>query len=206
MVSGIAHTKGIDMLEFASTTGELVDSLARELKESGVGSAYAEEIAKALVEEYATFEVPPSRPGTLGAIIGRYAIRKDEIKLFDALTDGLKTAAGVEFFAGHQPALSAKVALGVSLAKLIRSFLQRGAILDRDTVHVLTILKCNADSPEDLGLTVEEILKIAQRTKPDCDLARIEHRLDFLRTVPTRDGGTTMLASQDGLGKWRSHT
>lgn len=200
------------MLEFASTTGELAGSLAHELKANGVSSEYADEIAKALVEECAIFEVPPPRPdtlraipGTLSAIFGRYAIRKDDIKLFEALTDGLVAAVGVESSAGHGPAAAAKVGLCVSLAKLIRSFLQRGARLDRDTIHVLTILKCNAATPGDAGLSPAEILKIVQRTKPDCDFAWIEHRLDFLREVPTRDGATSKLASQDAFGKWHSH-
>jgi hypothetical protein len=108
-------------------------------------------------------------------------MRKDDFKLFDALMDGLKAAAGVSFFTANQPALGANVAIGVSLAKLLRALVMRGVFLDSDKLHVLTILRCNASSPQDAGLLPVEILAVVQRTKPDADLAWVQQRLDFLK-------------------------
>jgi len=137
--------------------------------------------------------------------VGRYAIREDDIKLFEVLTDGLTAAAGVGFFTQHPPLLAAKVAIGVSLAKLVRALMMRGVLLDRDTIHVLTILRCNAAAPRDPGLSPEEVLHIVQRTKPECDINWVQQRLDYLKDVPTRDRGNAKLASADPCGRWRSH-
>lgn len=193
------------MLEFAGTTEELSTSLAEELKGNGVPSEFADEIAKALVTDCATFQVPTPRPGTLGLLTGRYAIRKDDIKLFDLLTDALTTAATVHFFAGHDPLLSANVGIAVSLAKLVRGLLMRGAFLDRDSIHVLTVLQYNATVPGDPGLSPEEVLQVIQRTKPEHDIAWVNQKLGYLKEVPTRDGSRAVLASPDSFGRWRSH-
>jgi len=192
-------------LESAETLDELASSLAQHLKAKGLTPEYAGEIAQALMVEFATFEAPAPRPGSLSLLVGHYAIRKDDIKIFDALTDGLKAAAGVAFFTAHQPALGANVAIGVSLGRLIRALTMRGAWLDHDALHVLTILRCNASVPEDPGLSPAEVLAIVQRTNPDVDLAWVQHQLDFLKQVPTRDGAAAKLASEDAFGRWRSH-
>ena len=193
------------MLEQASTIEELAEALAGDLKAKGIGPEFAEEAARKLTAEFAFFEVPPPAPGTLGLLVGRYAIRKDDVKIFDALADGLKAAAAVSFFTAHQPALGANVAIGVSLAKLLRDLTMRAAFLDPDTLRVLTILTCNASTPIDAGLALADILAIVQRTSPDADLAWLQLRLNFLKEVPTRDGATTNLASEDSSGRWRSH-
>jgi len=193
------------MLESAGTMEELSASLAEELKVHGLVDEYAGEIAKALVTDCATFYVPTPRPGTLSLLIGRYAIRKDDIKLFDLLTDGLKAAAAVNFFASHQPVLSANVGIAVSLAKLVRGLLMRGGVLDRDSIHVLTVLKCNATVPGDPGLSPEEVLQVIHRTKPEHNIAWVNQKLGYLKEVPMRDGSRVVLASPDSLGRWRSH-
>jgi hypothetical protein len=141
----------------------------------------------------------------LGFLVGHYAIRKDDFKIFDAITDGLKAAAGVSFFTTHQPILGANVAIAVSIAKLLRSLRMRGAFLNPDALHVLTILRCNASTPDDAGLAPSEIVAILRRTRPDVDLVWLQQRLDFLKEIPTRDGASTKLASADSSGRWRSH-
>lgn len=193
------------LLEEASTREELTKALAASLKAKGIPQEFAEEIAPQLTQEFASYEVPPLKPGTMGALVGRYAIRKDDLKVFDALTGGLTAAASASFFMAHQPVLAANVAICVSLAKLIRSLATRGAFLDRDVLSVLTILKCNITSPSDPGLMPAEILEIIQRTTPEADLAWLQQRLDFLKEVPTRDGAATKLASLDASGRWRTH-
>jgi hypothetical protein len=193
------------MLELATTIEKLTTALAKELMAHGIPPEFAEEIAPELTQEFASFELPPSDPGTLSLLVGRYAIRKDDFKVFDALMDGLKAAAGVSFFTAHQPVLGAHVAIAVSLAKLLRSLAMRGVFLDQDTFHVLTILKCNVVTQNDLGLTSNEILEIVRRNSADADLNSLEQRLDFLKEVPTRDGATAKLVSADSSGRWRPH-
>ena len=63
------------MLKSAVTFDELAASLAQYLTSKGVTSEYANEIAEALTREFATFEVPDPRPGTLSLLVGHYAIR-----------------------------------------------------------------------------------------------------------------------------------
>jgi hypothetical protein len=193
------------LLEQSSTIEELASAFAGDLKAQGTPAEFSDEISRQLMQEFASFDVPAPAPGTLGMLVGRYAIRKDDFKIFDALMDGLKAAAGVSFFTAHQPVLGVNVAIGVSLAKLLRSMAMRGTFLNRDDLQVLTILKCNVASPSDPGLAPDEILVIARRTKEDADLSWLQQRLDYLEDVPTRDGATTKLASADPSGRWRSH-
>jgi len=193
------------MLESAPTIELLVEHLAADLRTKGIEAEFAHELARILVEEFAVYEVPPAKPGTFGFLVGRYAIRKDDFKIFDALTDGLKAAAAVSFFTTHQPVMGANVALGVAFAKLLRSIAMRGAFLDSDTVLVLSILKCAVRSPDDEGLTSNEILTMVSSTRPDADLTWVQQRLDHLKDFPTRDGAVAKLASSDSAGRWRSH-
>jgi hypothetical protein len=193
------------LLESAETLDELVASLAEHLRAVGIGGEFADAMATALTDEFATFEAPPFRPNTLGLLIGRYAIRKDNIKLFDALMDGLKAAAGVSFFTAHQPLLSANVGIGISLARVLRDMANRGVRLNDKALRILTILKCNVTGSNSPGLSPDEILQILQRNDPHADLINVQLWLSFLKSVPTQDGGDTKLASDDASGRWRVH-
>lgn len=193
------------MLESAITQDELAASLAEHLRARGISAEFADCIAIALTDEFATFEVPPPRPNTLSLLIGRYAIRRDNIKLFDAVMDGLKAAAGVSFFTAHQPVLGANVAIGISLARILRDLVNRGVWLDDKALGILTILKCNATRPNSSGLTPGEIVEILQLSDPQADLDTVQQWLSFLKSVPTRDRGDAKLASDDASGRWRAH-
>jgi hypothetical protein len=197
--------RGEALLESADTQDELVASLAEHFRARGIGAEFANAMANGLTDEFATFEVPPPRPNTLSLLIGRYAIRKDNIKIFDALMDGLKAAAGVTFFTAHQPVLSANVGIGISLARVLRDLVNRGVLLNDKSLRILTILKCNVTAPNSPGLSPNEILEILQRTDPQADLDNVQQLLIFLRSVPTRDGGEAKLASNDASGRWRVH-
>jgi hypothetical protein len=114
-------------------------------------------------------------------------------------------AAGVAFFTAGRPVLGANVAIGISLARVIRTLTMRCALLDDDSVYLLTILRCNAEAAQDLGLSTADILAVVQRIKPFADLAWVPHRLDLLKKVPRRDGAVVKFVSQDAFGRWRSH-
>jgi len=202
---GISDRRENGLLEYAPTIEALTAALALDLKSKGISAELAEEIAGNLTKEFALAEVVTPPPGTLGALIRRYAIRRDDLKIFDALMDGLAAAASASFFGAHDPVLGANVGIGVSLAKFLRSLVMRIAPLDHDALQVLTILKCNAGSSREHGLTPDEILEVVQRTKPDADLPWLQQRLNLLMEAPTRYGDTTELASRDQSGRWRSH-
>lgn len=199
---GSAQISLTRMLYF-STMDALTASLTEVSGRKGLPREFAERFAEAFAAEFATVEVQPTRPGTLGMLVGRYALRKDDLKLFDAITDGLKSAASVSFFASNQPAVGAKVAIGVSLARLLRTLVMRGVWLDPDTLQILTILRCNVSTPADPGLSAEELLSVVQRTKPEADLGRVQRLLSQLNESPTRDGTTARLAFSDPAGRWR---
>jgi hypothetical protein len=59
--------RGMQLLGSAQTIGELAASLAQDLKDKGIAQDYADDIAQALVGEFAMFEVPQPRPGALTA-------------------------------------------------------------------------------------------------------------------------------------------
>lgn len=193
------------MLESASTREELAEPLANDLLAKGMEPGFARVLADALVQEFAEFEVSSSQPGTLGFLVGRYAIRKDDFRIFEALTDGLKAAATVSFFTAHQPVIGTNVALGVSIAKLLRSIAMRGALLDPDTVLILATLRATVRSPDDEGLSADKILTMISSVRPNADLGWVQKRLDRLKDFPTRDGAVTKLASSDSDGHWRPH-
>jgi hypothetical protein len=193
------------MLESAPAIELLAKDLAADFQAKGIETEFAGELAKELTKEFATNEASPIPPGTVGFLVGRYAIRKNDFKIFDSLTDGLKAAAAVGFFTTHQPAIGAKVAIAVSMAKLLRSIAMRGALLDSDHALVLSILKCTVRSPDDEGLTPNEILTMVSSSRPNADLAWVQQRLDRLKEFPTRDGDVAKLASSDSFGRWRSH-
>jgi hypothetical protein len=188
------------MLESADTIEKLSASLAEQLKARGLEGQYADQVAKALVADCVTIQETTPPPGTLAFLVGPYAIRKDDNKLFDLLSDGLKAVASGNLSTSHQ-----WVDIGVAVAKLVRGFLKRGCILDRDSVHVLTILKGSTESSNERGLSADEVLRVIQRTQPERDIGWVREILEYLKDVPTRDGGTSMLASPNSDGRWRCH-
>jgi hypothetical protein len=193
------------VIETAETIGELGTSLARDFERKGIAQPFANEFAQALVSEFAIFEVPTPRRGTLSLLVGHYAIRKDDLKLFEVFADGLKAAAGVAFFVAHQPVLATNIAIGVALARLVRTLMTRGATLGDATIWVLTILRCNVQSPRDPGLSPTDILDIVKRTMPEANIEWVTRELWSLREVPVRDGSSVKLASEDSSGRWRPH-
>src|SRR5260370_29454379 len=113
----------------AESIEELSRSLARHLTRRGIHGLYAREFAQALATEYASVEAPASRPDELSLVLGHYAIRKDDVKVFEAVATGLTASAGVQFFTQTQPTLQANVAIGLALVRLVRNLMLRGVLL-----------------------------------------------------------------------------
>src|SRR5882762_2338526 len=189
----------------AESIQELSRSLATWLRSRSLSQTYAAEFAEALAAEYASLETPPSNADGFHLVFRHYVIRKDDLRIFEAVATGLTASAGVHFFTESQPLLQANVAIGLALVRLARTLMLRGVLLDDDTLHVLTILRWNVKSPNDPGLSVEDIVQIIRRTKPAANNEWVEQKLLLLSQIPTYDGGRTSLASKDSSGLWRSH-
>lgn len=192
------------MLEGASID-ELVSKLENRLWSQERQAYIAHEAARAFVEDCA---VAQPRSGTFGAMVANYAIRSDEVKLFDAMSTALLAAAGAGFFVVPDTMAGSKLIAGglgvfVAAIKFFKNLWVRGVRLDDDQVRLLTILRCNNSGGS--GMTEKQILEVIQRNDPKHDLAWVERHLKELSEYPTPDKGITKLVSKDSQGRWRPH-
>jgi hypothetical protein len=162
---------------------------ANELYGAGLDtSELAEEFASLFHEE----RIDPSPDGTFGQMVGRYAIRPDDLKLFDAVIDGLAAAASANWMAA-----------GIAILRLVHRVLTKGARLEVHHIRVLTILRCNVRGDEDDGMTADEILEVFHRTEPDKNLAWVKECLLELSECPNIGGGISKLVTEAPKGRWR---
>lgn len=168
---------------------------------------YPPECAGALAQAFADAfaeKILEAPSGVLGAMVGKYAIRSDQVKLFDLIASALPAAAGVGFFIGSGPVLGAAVTIGVAIVRLAHSLATQGVTLDDGKIRVLTILRFNIQRPQDRGMTVDEILEVIERTQPNYDSTWVKQQLEELSSMPT-SRGTTEIVSHDTQGRWRPH-
>jgi hypothetical protein len=190
----------------ARSQDQLASRLQARLESRSCPVEYAHELTRAFTELYAEAESPPAPDGVFPALIRNYAIRKDDLKLFDAATDSLAAAAGAQFFLGAEPTIGAKVAIAIAVFKFMRNMMTRGVWLEQDQIWLLTILRCNVHGPNTPGLTVEEILEVINRRTPLRNIDWVDGHLKRLTAVPTLSGANVAaLVSCDDLGRWRSH-
>ncbi len=162
------------------------------------------DFARAFVDS-AAFVPPPPPGGTMPALIGNYAIRDDDLSLFDCLVAVLVAGAPVGFFLHPSQVTTAAIVGAVGgVGKTLRDLRVKSAWLDQARVRILTILKANVTEATDQGLMDEDILKIVQRTTPELDLEWVRKRLNELTKVPVRGGGVKDFVVQSPNGEWRS--
>lgn len=133
----------------------------------------------------------------------RWVIRDDDLKLLDALTDAVKSAAAVGFFTAalnSSQLASATVGLLVAGAKLARQSLKKGARLEPLPFRVLLLLKANAPG----GLREAELLDILRRVSPELRLADVLAALTGLECAAA-DGSIQRFAAKDGTGRWHAN-
>lgn len=149
----------------------------------------------------------PESLGRLGTMLGSFAIRKDDVDIFEWLRSALMAAAPTGFLLDPKSTTGAITAAIVGLAcaigKAIHDLHVKGAWLDSRSAHILLILKSNIPDTNHPGLTPQEIHSIVQRTDPGCDLALIQRTLDGLLFVPVRIG-TRAFVVRDATERWRS--
>jgi hypothetical protein len=123
---------------------ECVDFLASRFAQVGV----PRDAIKAYVEhsdEVKRVETPTAPPGGFPVLLPKsLAIRDDDLKILDALIDGLKAAAGAGFFllvfTGPQ-ATAAIAGVLMAGARLIRQLWTKSVSLSPDDHRILFILK-----------------------------------------------------------------
>jgi hypothetical protein len=183
---------------------QLAERLCERLYDYDYSPQYVHEVAIVFADLFAK-EISERRSGVLGAMRGKYAIRSDDVKLFDVVATALPAAAGVGFVLGGGPALGATASVVIAVIRLLHRLVTRGVSLDEAKIRLLTILRSNVLGPENRGMTINEILEIVQRTQPDKDIDWVKRHLDELSSMPTYDRGGSKIVSQDSHGLWRSH-
>ncbi|MEM6506497.1 MAG: hypothetical protein AAF711_13730 [Planctomycetota bacterium] len=190
------------MIISADTHDEIALQLCSRVTYDAKESTYARSLADQFVKLYAE---ETSDTGTYGALVGKYAIRRDDVQLFETASSVIVKTAGAGFFLGAEPALSGIVAIGVAVLTMLRRLWVRGVLLDNDKVAVLSILLANQESGHKYGLTAQQLLDILNREQLIYKLNWLENVLNELSAEPTPDGDSAELASSDELGRWRCH-
>jgi len=184
---------------------EISAKLGDRLSRHGVQSESAAILAAAIASEFAVVEPHVSRPGTLGLLIGRYAIRTDDLALLDAMIAGFAALANGQFFLNGPVAIAVRVAIAVAALKFLKPLWLRGVVLSADEARVFLIVQSNTTALTDEGLTAAEIVEILQRVSPECDMHWADEILQRLAAMTARDQSTTSLISCDSRKRWRSH-
>jgi hypothetical protein len=184
------------MRDKANSLSELAKSYSKDLVSAGLPAEEALELANFLVAGYAAELTQDS--GVFGAMARNYAIRREDVKLFDAVVSGVQAASGAQFFlsSDNGKLLGGAVGVCIAVAKLIHGLYGRGAVLDPESALVPS---CLSSSKE--GLTEAE----ASQLLPNLDPARARAILRMLSDFPTLSRGTSKLATSGPEGVWRSH-
>ena len=132
----------------------------------------------------------------------RYVIRKDDLKLIDAILDGIKVAAPVGFFGASGISGTAEVAavIGLIIAgfKICRDAILNGRVLDPITYAVLYQLKKNGPLQE------ADLLNRLQDKKTEWTDEIIRDALETLKSLPMKGGMFRELVKQDSQGFWHA--
>lgn len=189
----------------AHTREELTALLADRLQKDGVASELTSTISTAAVAALADEESVRPREGTLGLLTRGYAIRRDDLNVLDGFIKSfVPLAMGGFVVTGSAGVAAVSVIIGAAL-QLLRSAWQRGARITDDEQRVLLILVNNVTTPEQPGMTVEEIAGVVHRTT-DWTVAHIQNILRALSAKVTRNQSTIALVTVDAAERWRPHT
>jgi hypothetical protein len=164
----------------------------------------AKEIALLFVSDFSYFTPPIAPRGSLGLLVGTYAIRKDDLNLFEIVAKAAAAGSTTGFFASLDAALSAKITLLFAIFSTARELWNKGRFLDSESIRILSILKERIPTHTAPGMNTEEILRIFNLSQPNKDLIWLENTLQELRRIPMPGGSNKELVSELH-GHWRSH-
>jgi hypothetical protein len=190
-------------------TGANLEVLTEQAGSVLVAKGWPQSIAEVFARSFCEIcAVPVRTDGSsrhLGALVGHFAIRKDELKLFDTMADALKAAAAAGFLMGIGSSSSTKVGIATTLIQFLRRLILRGVWLNEDEIRLMTIVIANAPHPRDAGVTTKEIVEIMKRTSEEVNAEAVRLSMERLTAMPTADGASAKLISSDSKGCWRAH-
>lgn len=132
----------------------------------------------------------------------RYVIRKDDLRLIDAILDGIKVAAPVGFFGASGISGTAEMAavIGLIIAgfKICRDAIFNGKVLDPITYAVLYQLKNKGP------LLEADLLSQLREKKTEWTDEIIHDALETLKSLPMKSGLFRELVKQDSQGFWHA--
>ena len=149
-------------------------------------------------------EVTPQRPpGAAPALskVLRYVVRNDDLNLFDAIIDALKTSVSAGFFIAadfKSPAVwTAITALITGIGKVARNAVHKGKLIDPRSLQILFSLK-------QLGETSESQLFETLRSKnKDWNEGELSSILTELGRTRMNDHSVRELVYRSASGNWR---
>lgn len=170
----------------------------------GIEKACGRLLAQHVKEEIKEMELPDMEEGIIGFMIPqfRYVIKNEDLPVFESLFDGLKTAAGANFFMMVSTEDTDKTwaaAIGVfnTLYKLYKNIKNKGKVLPFLDFQILLCLK---NYPEGLELGYFRFL-LEQNDIPLSE-EKLGQLLDGLSKVYMHDGSKKELVIlEDGIYK-----
>ena len=139
---------------------------------------------------------PPRPPGASPALVrhARWVIRDDDLKLLDALLDGVKASASAGFFHSldvKDPTKWASLAaILAALFKIIQQATTKGARLDARYFQVVAELHSSD------GLKRDQLLARLRAHDSTWTSEELDSVLQRLSKYPTRDGSTRAFVSE----------
>lgn len=181
-----------------SRRAEAIDYLAAGLSGWGLDDEAGAALAAALADTLVTFSSESPTEG-FGLVLGRFAIRDDDLAVLDAAKSAVLAAAPTNFFF-NAPTTASLAGLLAAMCVLVRQIHRKGCRLDPIQRHILLCLKAAGRR-----LTTEELTAILNRDSGQAGhwtTEAVEVELARLSAVPLRDGSVVSLVSRDADGTW----
>jgi hypothetical protein len=162
-----------------------------------------EQLRSEIVCELASmFKAPnPELPseGGFAAVVGRWVIRDDDLKLFEELIRALTAAAGASFL-DPTKLVAPGVGVAVAAVSIFRNIWRSAAQLSQDDL-VLLMAVTNAKGRIELSELATVLKPVPRRDGSVWTDENVQRGLDRLEKFPTRTGLKKFL-SRDSEGKW----
>jgi len=166
----------------------------------GIGVANSNLLIGYIKEEILEMELPDLKEGMVGLMIPkfRYIIKNEDLPILESLFDGLRTAAGANFFIAVSTgdinqSWAAAIGIFSSLYKLYKKMKNKGKILPSLEFQVLLCLK---NHPE--GLEFDYLQFLLERDNVFLSELELQQLLDSLGKSYLHDGSKMELVILEG--------
>jgi hypothetical protein len=166
----------------------------------GIQDVHKTYLADRIKENIKEIELPHLEDGMIGLMIPkfRYVIKNEDLPIFESLFDGLKTAAGANFFITEttydiNKTWAAAIGIFSSLYKLYKNIRNKGKTLPFLEFQVLLCLK---NYPA--GLELDYLLFLLRKNHITLDGDQLKQLLEGLGRVYMNDGTKKELVIMEG--------